>query len=786
MDDLRAAGLDAARKRVTPPTGAAADACAWRSSVPQRLGAGDRRGALPPRPPPPPPPPRRAGAAARDAGEAGHGGRDARRGGVGKAEQVGGGSGAGASAVVARAVPGAGADAKGGNAGVAAAGDGGAAPVLAAAAAVPREGSGGGEAGSKKRAFASSTAAAPRLYPPPKRRMVSAERRYPPGCGRGVDAADDGSRFLTTAPARPGGGSTASPTKPVVDARHPPPSVGEAASGGVLEKAPAAVDGPRLVTAPASSDGGSAASRTKSAAAASRSVAEAGSSGVLKKASASVHGPGVVVTPARRGGGSAALPMKSSAPPPCSVGEAGSVAVLKKVPAAVVPRPIANAGRRGPHAAALKPLEPSCRSGVAAAADGLLDTHLQGVSDSGGFGNSKEVVRSLPKPGVMSAIRRFPPGCGRIRASQPLNNSADKCPETDSKDSSTASGSFGSKKKLIVKGPDHLQLEAKSADKCPETPSTASGSFGPKEKLIVKGPDHLRLEAKSADKCPKTESKDSSAASGSFEGLDHLRLDDVVDSILADDDFLKAEAAYQRKLELKLNGSSDARSKFKIFCGRFEFICRAIVQFVEQRSLKISRIDIGAGKVIKTLPGFTQQDPVIGNVPGVEVGDEFMYRVELALVGLHRPHQPGIDSIQDENGVLVAISIVASGGYPDELSSSGELIYTGSGGKYAGKKSDENQKLKGGNLALKNCIETKTPVRVIHGFKGSSREEGSHSRAKGASAFVYDGLYHVVDCWIEGQPGSKVFKYKLLRIPGQPELPHRSKIAPSRKTDIMC
>ncbi|CAO2168962.1 unnamed protein product [Urochloa humidicola] len=80
MDDLRVAGLDAARKRVTPPPGAAAeaDACAWRSSVPQRLGAGDRRSALPPS--------RRAGA------------RDARRVGVGKAEEeVGGGSSRGTS-----------------------------------------------------------------------------------------------------------------------------------------------------------------------------------------------------------------------------------------------------------------------------------------------------------------------------------------------------------------------------------------------------------------------------------------------------------------------------------------------------------------------------------------------------------------------------------------------------------------------------------------------------------------------------------------------------------------
>uniref|UniRef100_A0A0A9BLJ3 Uncharacterized protein n=1 Tax=Arundo donax TaxID=35708 RepID=A0A0A9BLJ3_ARUDO len=119
----------------------------------------------------------------------------------------------------------------------------------------------------------------------------------------------------------------------------------------------------------------------------------------------------------------------------------------------------------------------------------------------------------------------------------------------------------------------------------------------------------------------------------------------------------------------------------------------------------------------------------------------------------------------------IAISIVCSGGYPDELSCSGELIYTGSGGKPAGRKNNKDQKLVRGNLALKNCIKTRTPVRVIHGFKGQNREGGSHSRAKQVSTFTYDGLYHVVDCWIEGQPGSRMLKYRLQRIPGQPELP---------------
>ncbi|KAG2578947.1 hypothetical protein PVAP13_6NG168324 [Panicum virgatum] len=552
---------------------------------------GDRRGAFPPRPRPPPPPRAAGGRPGRGSGGGGGAARDAGDG-AGMAEAA-----AGAVAVV--------------PAGRSAAG--------AAAAVSPRGGTGGGEVGSKRPS--SFPVAAPRAHPPPKRRLVSATRRFPPGCGRG--GADGGSR-LVAAPARSNGGSAASPKPP------PPP----------------------------------------------RSVAEAGS-GVLAKASA-----------------------------------------------VVVPRPVADGGRRGPDAGAQRSPKRPRHSG-AAAADSLLDTDPQGGAGRGGeLGSSKQLVpatRLLPEPRMVSAIRSFP--------------------RTESKESSTARGSFGPKKEVVVKDPAHLRLKVASA--------CTMGTIN--------------------------------------------KLNQVVASMLEDDGFLKAIDAYDRKLELKLNVSSDApsvscqgrygtqkadaRREVKKMCMRFQFICRAIVQFVEQRSLKISRIDLAADKVIKELPGFTQHEPIIGNVPGVEVGDEFLYRVELVLVGLHRQYQGGIDTTRDENGVLFAISIVASGGYPDELSSSGELVYTGSGGKYAGKKTDENQQLKRGNLALKNCIQTETPVRVIHGFKGLSREEGSHSRAKKASGFTYDGLYHVVDCWREGQAGSKVFKYKLQRIPGQPELPHCSKTA---------
>uniref|UniRef100_A0A0E0QIP0 YDG domain-containing protein n=1 Tax=Oryza rufipogon TaxID=4529 RepID=A0A0E0QIP0_ORYRU len=284
-----------------------------------------------------------------------------------------------------------------------------------------------------------------------------------------------------------------------------------------------------------------------------------------------------------------------------------------------------------------------------------------------------------------------------------------------------------------------------------ESVVTNSASFGPKKKVKVKSPHESKgIPMKIV-------------STSGLAGKDNLINEKALS--LEDDDILKALAVHNGKLELYLNvpscverhrqhGSENGndRSKIRMLCRRFQFICNALLHAVEQGSLMVRRIDLEADKIIRKLPGFTKHGPTVGNVRGVEVGDEFLYRVELALVGLHRPYQGGIDTT-DHNGVLVAISIVASGGYPDELSSSGELIYTGSGGKPAGKEKHEDQKLGRGNLALKNCIKTKTPVRVIHGFKGQNREDVSHSRAKQILTFTYDGLYLVLDCWREGLKG---------------------------------
>ena len=77
----------------------------------------------------------------------------------------------------------------------------------------------------------------------------------------------------------------------------------------------------------------------------------------------------------------------------------------------------------------------------------------------------------------------------------------------------------------------------------------------------------------------------------------------------------------------------------------------------------------------------------------------------------------------------------------------------------------EDQKLKQGNLALKNSSEEKNSIRVIH---------DSESMDGKCRIYVYDGLY-VVESYRPdvGPHGKLVFKFCLRRIPGQPELAMR-------------
>ena len=115
----------------------------------------------------------------------------------------------------------------------------------------------------------------------------------------------------------------------------------------------------------------------------------------------------------------------------------------------------------------------------------------------------------------------------------------------------------------------------------------------------------------------------------------------------------------------------------------FQAVCRKLLHEEEakpdgQNSHK--RVDYLVARILKDKNKYIPVDKkVIGSVPGVELGDEFQYRVEHNMIGLHLQIPGGIDYVKHE-GKILATSIVASGSYDDKLDNSDVLIYTGQGG----------------------------------------------------------------------------------------------------------
>ncbi|KAK3408415.1 hypothetical protein EUGRSUZ_J00659 [Eucalyptus grandis] len=182
-----------------------------------------------------------------------------------------------------------------------------------------------------------------------------------------------------------------------------------------------------------------------------------------------------------------------------------------------------------------------------------------------------------------------------------------------------------------------------------------------------------------------------------------------------------------------------------------------------KKSMCIKRIDFHAAKEIKKRVGYVHGAmQFIGDVPGVEVGDKFHYRMELAVVGLHRPPQNGIDYIGPHPDIL-ATSVVASWDYADDLTHPEELVYLGQGGMPAHDKKAEDQKLTRGNLALMNSMKRNKPVRVIRKDKDDT--------------LTYDGLYVVDKCSkIRRANRQMVFEFLMKRLPGQPEILRKKKM----------
>lgn len=202
---------------------------------------------------------------------------------------------------------------------------------------------------------------------------------------------------------------------------------------------------------------------------------------------------------------------------------------------------------------------------------------------------------------------------------------------------------------------------------------------------------------------------------------------------------------------------------------KFDSIRRRVAQLEESKeaqSMLINRADLRSGNIMMLAGIRTNSKKRIGAAPGIEIGDIFYFRMELCIAGLHAPSMAGIDYMVLKNGAEdepVAVSIVSSGGYDDNVEDKDVLIYTGHGGNFSSKdKVATDQKLERGNLALDKSFRRGNEIRVIRGLK----DVVNNSTVK---IYLYDGLYSIEDSWIDkAKSGASSFKYKMVRVPGQP------------------
>lgn len=230
----------------------------------------------------------------------------------------------------------------------------------------------------------------------------------------------------------------------------------------------------------------------------------------------------------------------------------------------------------------------------------------------------------------------------------------------------------------------------------------------------------------------------------------------------------------------------------------FDDVYRRLLQQLETKTQleikKAGQIPVEAAMIAKQqLKWFNTNERVLGDVPGIKVGDQFCFQAQLALIGLHCQHTSCIDYMQ-KDGKIFATSIVdtgryfsekASDHYPSETESPDVFLYSGQGGNpLVGSgtcnKRPEDQKLEGGNLALKNSMEARIPVRVIR-KRQTVQASSSSAKSGNTPAFLYDGLYVVSNCIQERGPyGKLIFKFQFNRIHGQSELTRRLLSASSK------
>lgn len=142
-----------------------------------------------------------------------------------------------------------------------------------------------------------------------------------------------------------------------------------------------------------------------------------------------------------------------------------------------------------------------------------------------------------------------------------------------------------------------------------------------------------------------------------------------------------------------------------------------------------------------------------GPIPSVKEGQIFPSREALAIAGVHRSYQKGIDG----NGVDGASAIVISGGFVDDFDFGDQIIYTGEGGNdpISGRQIADQNINSPGNSGLITSMKNNYPVRVIR----SSKHKSTFAPVTG---YRYDGLYYVKDCQqTKGKDGFNIVRFVL-------------------------
>ncbi|KAG8100288.1 hypothetical protein GUJ93_ZPchr0013g36538 [Zizania palustris] len=206
--------------------------------------------------------------------------------------------------------------------------------------------------------------------------------------------------------------------------------------------------------------------------------------------------------------------------------------------------------------------------------------------------------------------------------------------------------------------------------------------------------------------------------------------------------------------------SDDPRESVDNVLMMFDALRRRLMQLDEVKQGVKQQHNLKAGSIMMSAELRANKNKRIGEVPGVEVGDMFYFRIEMCLVGLNSQSMSGIDYMSAKFGNEedpVAICIVSAGVYENTEDDPEVLVYTGQG--MSGK---DDQKLERGNLALERSLHRGNAIRVIRSVRDLTCPTGK--------IYIYDGLYKIREAWVEkGKTGFNVFKHKLLREPGQPD-----------------